>query len=233
MKSSYEFNNYFYLSYIYIYIIMNENNNDQNSVNIDNIQIYLKEPNFIKNEFEIQKENNKSNDLKDFIQPNMISQDSLQVFPSEKIIETQWLPVLINSNSNQLIKIDNGSKSIQEIFNKNKIEDLQKFIYRRNLINNINIYLSYFYYIVQSIGIFTTTVATTYNNNTYVLYGVSLNIVASLIHSFEKKNEHISKILLDDIIKIKNNIYVDENVINGISSNIIEMNEISDNIKKK
>ena len=233
MKSSYEFNNYFYLSYIYIYIIMNENNNDQNSVNIDNIQIYLKEPNFIKNEFEIQKENNKSNDLKDFIQPNMISQDSLQVFPSEKIIETQWLPVLINSNSNQLIKIDNGSKSIQEIFNKNKMEDLQKFIYRRNLINNINIYLSYFYYIVQSIGIFTTTVATTYNNNTYVLYGVSLNIVASLIHSFEKKNEHISKILLDDIIKIKNNIYVDENVINGISSNIIEMNEISDNIKKK
>ena len=99
---------------------------------------------------------------------------------------------------------------IKTIFNKNKIEDLKKFIAKRNCLNVSNQAMNYLFHIVQSAGVLTTTIAAGYNMKELVWIGVGMNILASLINIFEKSNDAISKRLLKDIQAIKNGTYVDE-----------------------
>ena len=99
---------------------------------------------------------------------------------------------------------------IKSIFNKNKIQDLKKFIAKRNCLNISNQVMNYLFHIVQSAGVLTTTIAAGYNMKELVWIGVGLNILASLINIFEKTNDAISKRLLKDIHAIKNGTYVDE-----------------------
>lgn len=104
-------------------------------------------------------------------------------------------------------QIDN---EIKTIFNQNKIQDLKKFIVKRNCLNVSNQVMNYLFHIVQSAGVLTTTIAAGYNMKELVWIGVGLNILASLINIFEKTNDAISKRLLKDIHAIKNGTYVDE-----------------------
>jgi hypothetical protein len=99
---------------------------------------------------------------------------------------------------------------IKTIFNQNKIQDLKKFIAKRNCLNISNQVMNYLFHIVQSAGVLTTTIAAGYNMKELVWIGVGLNILASLINVFEKTNDAISKRLLKDIHAIKNGTYVDE-----------------------
>lgn len=104
-------------------------------------------------------------------------------------------------------------KKIQTILNKNKLDDLQKFLEQRSQLNYYNSYLIYLFHILQCAGILTTTIAAGYNKKELVWTGVGLNILASLLNIFEKTNNSISKKILADIIKIKNNNYVDESLL--------------------
>lgn len=102
------------------------------------------------------------------------------------------------------------SDEIQTILDANKLEDLKQFISRRKCLNTWNITLVYFFHVIQSAGILTTTIAAGYDNKELIWVGVGLNILASLINVFEKTNNGISKHLLKDIEAIKEGTYVDE-----------------------
>lgn len=102
------------------------------------------------------------------------------------------------------------TQEIQRIFDNNELEDLKKFIGKRQCLNNFNMSLMYIFHIVQSAGILTTTVAAGYNQVYLIWIGVALNILASLINIFEKNNNSMLKKLMIDIQKIKDGNYIGE-----------------------
>ena len=112
--------------------------------------------------------------------------------------------------------VETTSIEIENIFNENKVNDLKRFMVKRQELNNCNIKLRYLHYIMHYSSILVTTVAVSYNNNTdihlvnMIWIGISLNILSSLINSFERMNKTMSNKLLSDIYKIKTDTYVDE-----------------------
>ena len=122
---------------------------------------------------------------------------------------------------------------IEDLFEINKLKDLKRFIKSRNNYNKCNNVLIYFFYIIQTGGILTTTIATGYNNKPYIWLGVALNCLASLIHVFEKTNSEISSKLFKDIKKIKENNYIGESDItpniSGSNNNNNDNNDNNDN----
>ena len=99
---------------------------------------------------------------------------------------------------------------IQTIFDTNKINDLKRFLAKRQCLNTTNSYLIYLFHLVQASGILTTSIAAGTNNTQLVWIGVGLNIFATLINVYEKTNNSISSKILNDIKLIKDNHYVDE-----------------------
>ena len=106
---------------------------------------------------------------------------------------------------------------IQEILENNKVADLKRFIKKRQRLNSCNVCLSYLYYLVQSVGILTTTIGTGYEVKELIWTGIGVNILASLIHSYEQINNNISIKLLKNIENIKKNNYIDEDVLIDIN----------------
>jgi len=102
------------------------------------------------------------------------------------------------------------SLEIQTIFDNNKINDLHRFLKKRQCLNTTNTYLVYLFHLLQSAGILTTSVAASSNNTQLVWIGIGLNIFATLINVYEKTNNSISAKLFNDIKLIKKNNYVDE-----------------------
>jgi hypothetical protein len=102
------------------------------------------------------------------------------------------------------------SKEIQNVFDQNKINDLKNFIDKRQKLNRFNVLLMYLFYLFQSGSVFTTTIATSYKLTRYIWLGIGLNLIASLIHIYEKINVSLSEQLLKDIEAIKNGVYVDD-----------------------
>ena len=107
----------------------------------------------------------------------------------------------------------NISVKIKQIFNVNTLNDLKKFLNKRECLNTTNIYLTYLFYLIQSAGILTTSIATGNNNYTFIWLGVGLNVLATLINTYEKINNSQLKKLLKDIENIKNGNYTDESEI--------------------
>ena len=107
----------------------------------------------------------------------------------------------------------NISLQIQEIFEKNKLDDLNRFLKKRQCLNNSNSFMIYLFHIVQSAGILTTTIATGYSMTQLIWVGVGLNVVASLINCLEQVNNSMSNKLMKDIDMIKNDTYVDEGIL--------------------
>jgi hypothetical protein len=114
---------------------------------------------------------------------------------------------------------------IQEILENNKITDLKRFIKKRQTLNSCNVCLSYLFYLTQSVGILTTTIGTGYDVKELIWTGIGVNILASLIHSYEQINNNISIKLLKNIENIKKNTYVDEDV-------LVDLNEDNKQNKK-
>ena len=124
---------------------------------------------------------------------------------------------------NLSIQSEDINTKINKIFENNKIKDLNKFMSKRQCLNTVNMYMTYMFHLVQSAGILTTTIAAGYNMKELVWVGVGLNIFATLIHSYENINNTMSNKLLQDIKNIRNNNYIDEDL-------LIEVDEI---LKKK
>jgi hypothetical protein len=108
---------------------------------------------------------------------------------------------------------------IKEIFDINTLNDLKKFLNKRECLNTTNTNLTYLFYFIQSAGILTTSIATGNNNYTFIWVGVGLNVLATLINTYEKINNSQLKKLLKDIENIKNGNYTDESEIIDIEEN--------------
>lgn len=108
---------------------------------------------------------------------------------------------------------------IIKIFKDNKIQDLKRFIKKKERLNEYNYYMMYLFYIIQSAGILTTSIATSYNYTNYIWLGVGLNMFASLLRSYEEYNNNIIKKLHAEINNIKNGTYVDEDIIIDTKNN--------------
>ena len=122
----------------------------------------------------------------------------------------------MNNDTNMNMNTDNKrdiALEIQTIFDNNKINDLNRFLAKRQCLNTTNSYLIYLFHLVQASGILTTSIAAGTNNTQLIWIGVGLNICATLINVYEKTNNSISSKLLNDIKLIKDNHYVDEGVI--------------------
>ena len=116
------------------------------------------------------------------------------------------------------------NEEIRLIFEQNKIDDLKRFMSKRQRLNAVNTTLIYAFHIFQSAGILTTTIATGYNIRELIWVGVGLNVVSTLMNVFEKINTSISTKLMKDITSIREDKYVDEGTI---------VNDIKDNKEKK
>jgi hypothetical protein len=101
---------------------------------------------------------------------------------------------------------------IKDIFEKNRVDDLNRFIAKRAVLNKFTAFLMYGSYIFQSTGIFVTTVATGYSFPELTWVGIGLNMMSTLMIVFEKINVSISTRILKDIQNIKDGTYVDEGV---------------------
>ena len=101
---------------------------------------------------------------------------------------------------------------INTILDKNKIDDLERFIEKRHCLNTWNSYLVYLFHTIQSAGILTTTIGTGYGRTDLVWIGVGLNVTASLINIYEQTNNSISLKLMKDIIAIRDDKYIDEGI---------------------
>lgn len=99
---------------------------------------------------------------------------------------------------------------IKNIIDNNILDDLKRFLKKRQCLNTSNSILVYLFHIVQSIGILLTSYATGNNNTNLIWIGVSLNFLATLIHVFEQTNNSFLKKLMADIKSIKDNNYIDE-----------------------
>ena len=104
----------------------------------------------------------------------------------------------------------NIDDEINKIFSENKLVDLRRILTKRQSLNKTNMYLIYLFHIIQSAGILTTAIATGNSLENLIWVCIGLNVVASLIHAFEKTNDSISKRLMKDLISIKNGSYIDE-----------------------
>jgi hypothetical protein len=102
---------------------------------------------------------------------------------------------------------------IQSIFDKNIVSDLQRFMKKRQCLNETNMVFIYLFHIVQTAGILTTTIAAGNNAKTYIWLGIGLNLLASLINVFEQTNNNISKKLMKDIQLIKDGKYLDDGIV--------------------
>ena len=107
---------------------------------------------------------------------------------------------------------DTTDIQIKHIFEKNKVDDLNRFIAKRAALNKFTAFLMYGSYIFQSTGIFVTTVATGYSFPELTWVGIGLNMMSTLMIVFEKINVSISTRILKDIQAIKDGTYVDEGV---------------------
>lgn len=113
----------------------------------------------------------------------------------------------MSSNSNSKIELD---PEIALLFKQNEKNDLIRILASRACLNRFNMSLIYLFHILQSAGIFVTTLATGYNYIELIWIGIGLNVLASLVNILEKTNTNISQQFLQDINNIKHNLYVDE-----------------------
>ena len=113
-------------------------------------------------------------------------------------------------NVNKMTVNKEVALEIKDIFDKNTLDDLKRFLDKRQCLNVTNTYLIYLFHLVQSSGILVTSIAAGSNDKNLVWIGVALNILATLINVYEKMNTSIMKKLMNDIKAIKSGVYVDE-----------------------
>lgn len=119
------------------------------------------------------------------------------------------------------------SKQINMILNENKISDLKKFINKRACLNDTNSVLIYIFYLFQTSGVLISSIAASSDNTPLIWVGIGLNMVASIIHIYEKINNNFMKKLFTDIQNIKNGNYIDETEILDVdtkSNKVIDKN---------
>lgn len=106
-----------------------------------------------------------------------------------------------------------ANKEIKTIFERNKVEDLNRFLSKRACLNTSNQYFNYLFNFLQASSIVLTSIGQTYSNPFCIWTGISISSLAGVIHHIEATNQKISKTLMMNIKAIKIGKYVDEAVL--------------------
>lgn len=105
---------------------------------------------------------------------------------------------------------------IKNIINRNKVDDLLRFMNKRQNINCSNQVLGYGFYVIQSVAVFTSSLGQ-YLDNTYLIWsGIGLTSIGTLIHAIINSNNKINTSLMTNIKSIHLGNYVDEVAIDGL-----------------
>jgi ABC-type antimicrobial peptide transport system permease subunit len=99
---------------------------------------------------------------------------------------------------------------INNIINKNKVEDLLRFMNKRQNINCSNQFLGYLFYVVQTLAMFGNSLGQ-YTQNDYLIWSsIGLTGIGTLIHAIINSNNKINSSLMANIKAIHSGDYVDE-----------------------
>lgn len=109
-----------------------------------------------------------------------------------------------------IISDEDTFNKINNIINKNKIEDLLRFINKRQNINCSNQWLGYLFYLIQTISVFSTSLGQAYANPYLTWTGIGLTSIGTLIHAIINSNNKINSSLMNNIKAIKSGNYIDE-----------------------
>jgi len=109
----------------------------------------------------------------------------------------------IITDESTIIKINN-------IINKNKVDDLLRFMNKRQNINCSNQWFGYLFYLIQTISVFSTSLGQAYSNPYLSWAGIGLTSIGTLIHAIINSNNKINSSLMTNIKAIKSGNYVDE-----------------------
>jgi hypothetical protein len=108
---------------------------------------------------------------------------------------------------------------INNIINKNKIDDLMRFMNKRQNINCSNQFLGYLFYAIQTISVFGNSLGQ-YTQNDYLIWSsIGLTGIGTLIHAIINSNNKINTSLMTNIKAIHSGNYVDELAIDAIDDN--------------
>jgi hypothetical protein len=107
-----------------------------------------------------------------------------------------------------------ANDAIKTIFERNKVEDLNRFLSKRACLNTSAQFISYAFYLLQASSIVLTSIGQTYQSPYCIWGGISIASLAGVIHHIQEVNQKISKTLLHDITAIQQNKYTDEGCLN-------------------
>ena len=109
---------------------------------------------------------------------------------------------------------------IEDILAKHREEDMDEFLKSRQCLNNVNGWLIYLFYLVQTAGILLTSFAATTNNQELVWIGVIINSLASLMQIYIKMHDTSLKQMMSDLQLIKEGKYVDQGTVADIDQQV-------------
>lgn len=105
---------------------------------------------------------------------------------------------------------------INNMINKNKVEDLKRFINKRQNLNVSNQWFGYLFYLLQTASVFSTSLGQSYSNPYLIWSGIGLTSFGTLIHAIINSNTKINNNLMKNIKEIKGGSYIDESNIDGL-----------------
>ena len=105
---------------------------------------------------------------------------------------------------------------INNMINKNKVEDLKRFINKRQNLNVSNQWFGYLFYLLQTASVFSTSLGQSYTNPYLIWTGIGLTSFGTLIHAIINSNTKINNNLMKNIKDIKGGSYIDESNIDGL-----------------
>ena len=105
---------------------------------------------------------------------------------------------------------------INNMINKNKVEDLKRFMNKRQNLNISNQWFGYLFYLFQTASVFSTSLGQSYTNPYLIWTGIGLTSFGTLIHAIINSNTKINNNLMKNIKDIKGGSYIDESNIDGL-----------------
>jgi len=129
---------------------------------------------------------------------------------------------------------------INNMINKNKVEDLKRFINKRQNLNISNQWFGYLFYLLQTASVFSTSLGQSYSNAYLIWSGIGLTSFGTLIHAIINSNTKINNNLMKNIKEIKSGSYIDESNIDGLDEKksmndnaVISIEALKDNVHQQ
>jgi len=109
-----------------------------------------------------------------------------------------------------MLSPNDAKLEINQYFCNFQVEEFKNLVTSHKRLAFVNKKLMYTFHLIQSAGIFITTISQSYNDRSFIWLGIGLNVIASLLRAYESMNEEIIKKALVNIQHIRESMYVDD-----------------------